>query len=121
MTITIIPTFDPCDRPNCPEDITLEFIKYPTTVNISEEALISWRIVGTDKIPTVTKVNYSLNDALTIEEVDSTTDGEAYSTGDALKSTIPAQGSLGILYIKAEAIIGEIIYFSEVGSIVVEV
>lgn len=122
MSIIEIPAFGPCERPNCAGDIILEFINYPASIDTSEESLVSWRIIRTDKVPEVTEIRYSVNNELMINEVDSTTeDSEEYSAGDILYSTVPAPLESGILYIQSKATIDGIIHFGDISSIIIKI
>lgn len=119
MAITTISTFDTCERPNCPEDIVLEFVSYPNDACHLDTLSVSWRIIGTSEIPSSTKIYYSVNDDSLNNDIDSLADDGDYSPGDLLYSVLPAAGETGVVYIEARAIINGVIYFSEKATVII--
>ncbi len=118
MAITIIPTYDSCERPNCPGDPTPEFVSYPLTSSHLITIPVVWRILN-NNIPSSTEIRYSLNDQRLNQRITSSTRGDAYTDGDLLYSDIPIQFKTGTLYMQAQAIINGNIYFSEVATITI--
>ena len=104
MSIIEIPTYDPCKRPNCPDEPYLEFVSYPPTASPLDRISVVWRILNTDKIPSSTTLLYSMNDSRLNNETLSDAAGGTYEVGDLLYSIIPPTLVTGVLYIRAKAI-----------------
>ena len=113
MGIIIVDGFDQCERPNCPEDITLRFVSVPSSICHLESASVAWVIEGTNDTPDSMEVYYSLNSSAVNNSVVSAPDDGVYSPGDYLYSLIPAPLASGVLSIQARAVINGVIYRSD--------